>query len=417
MFRYVLIVALLAGVTACVAASPSHPSASDGIDVAAAAIKRQSAHTEIIEKFAELAARGDVDALIELVAPAAVAARGEAALRTLIQDEVVPFFSDYEALGGSGVAGAQFPDGRIGLAYYTYSATKSGGLKPFSIWLLEEDDGSTRIGVFEVGRCVRGRHPICDPTLGGLLLRGIAAGVRGVVLFPAYFPAYVSALYATELGPIRRAANTGDARAQVLMGWMFSSGLRHDQEKAVEWFRKAAEQGDATGQEELARAYERGFGVEKDIKQAEFWYLKAAEQGDLTAQWWLAYAYATDRGVERDDQAALRWMRLAVRSPDRWPKPTTQPQPAEAEETFGGVFARGGHVPKNEARAAYWYRIAAEQGNGRAQLALGMMYSEGRGVSKDQAEAKRWLELAAAQGDAKAREALKTLEPKPKPSP
>jgi len=160
----VLVGAALFGVAACVTAVPS--SSIGGIDVAVAAIKRQSAHSETIEKFALLSARGDVDALFNLVAPAAIAARGETAVRTALLNDVIPFFEDYAELGGRGVAGAKFPDGRTGLAYYTYSATKSGVLKPFSIWLVEEEDGSTRIGVFEVGRCVPGRHPVCEPTTG-----------------------------------------------------------------------------------------------------------------------------------------------------------------------------------------------------------------------------------------------------------
>lgn len=49
--------------------------------------------------------------------------------------------------------------------------------------------------------------------------------------------------------------------------------------KAVEWFRKAAEQGNDVAQYNLAMCYERGEGVVKDLAEAVKWYRKAAEQG------------------------------------------------------------------------------------------------------------------------------------------
>ena len=47
-------------------------------------------------------------------------------------------------------------------------------------------------------------------------------------------------------------------------------------------------------------------------------------------------------------------------------------------------------------------RQAAEQGAAEAQYNLGSMYADGRGVPKDEAEAARWYRLAADQGDASA---------------
>ena len=54
--------------------------------------------------------------------------------------------------------------------------------------------------------------------------------------------------------------------------------------KAVEWFRKAAEQGNDVAQYNLAMCYERGEGVVKDLAEAVKWYRKAAEQGNDVAQ-------------------------------------------------------------------------------------------------------------------------------------
>jgi TPR repeat protein len=55
-------------------------------------------------------------------------------------------------------------------------------------------------------------------------------------------------------------------------------------------------------------------------------------------------------------------------------------------------------VPQDYAEAAKWYRLAASQGDVRAQNSLGLMYSDGEGASQDFREALKWYRLAAEQG-------------------
>ena len=62
--------------------------------------------------------------------------------------------------------------------------------------------------------------------------------------------------------------------------------------KALEWYTKAAEQGDATAQYNLGACYEYGEGVEQDMEKAVELYRKAAEQGDADA---VAAALRLDR--------------------------------------------------------------------------------------------------------------------------
>merc|ERR1711998_732764 len=50
-----------------------------------------------------------------------------------------------------------------------------------------------------------------------------------------------------------------------------------------------------------------------------------------------------------------------------------------------------------------WYRMAADQGHGKAQHNLGVMYYEGKGVPQNTSEALRWLHKAQVQGDEKAK--------------
>ena len=61
-------------------------------------------------------------------------------------------------------------------------------------------------------------------------------------------------------------------------------GVRQDDEEAVRWYRRAAEQGHASGQYNLGFMYENGRGVRRDRVEAARWYQLAAEQGNASAQ-------------------------------------------------------------------------------------------------------------------------------------
>ena len=66
------------------------------------------------------------------------------------------------------------------------------------------------------------------------------------------------------------------------------------------------------------------------------------------------------------------------------------------------MYEHGDGVPQDHAEATRLYRLAAEQGDARAQCNLGLMYEHGDGVPQDHAEAARLYRLAADQGDARA---------------
>jgi TPR repeat protein len=58
--------------------------------------------------------------------------------------------------------------------------------------------------------------------------------------------------------------------------------------------------------------YEKGNGVEPDYAQAFEWYRKAAEQGFAQGQLNLALMYQKGRGAPQDNAAAFFWFNLAA---------------------------------------------------------------------------------------------------------
>ena len=63
------------------------------------------------------------------------------------------------------------------------------------------------------------------------------------------------------------------------------------------------------------------------------------------------------------------------------------------------MYDNGRGVPKSDAEAVKWYRLAAEQGFPPAQNDLGLMYANGTGGPQDDVLAYAWLSLAVEQGN------------------
>jgi TPR repeat protein len=73
--------------------------------------------------------------------------------------------------------------------------------------------------------------------------------------------------------------------------------------------------------------YNDGKGVPRSYAEAVNWFCKAAEQGDASAQNFLGSMYNLGRGVSRDDAEAVNWFRKAAAQGD-----------ASAEESLGTMY-------------------------------------------------------------------------------
>ena len=77
----------------------------------------------------------------------------------------------------------------------------------------------------------------------------------------------------------------------------------------MKWYRKAADQGNASAQFNIGFLYEDGFNVAKDYKEALRWYRKAADQGYADAQCSIGVLYEMEWHYYEE---ALRWYRKAA---------------------------------------------------------------------------------------------------------
>lgn len=120
--------------------------------------------------------------------------------------------------------------------------------------------------------------------------------------------------------------------------------------------------------------------------------------GDAVAANRLGDRYRTGSGVPRDDAVAVRWYRIAA-----------ERGYAPAQNNLAAMYEKGLGVPKDEAKAAEWFRRAAEQGEKHAQHSLGVMLRDGRGVARDPVEAAKWIRKAAEQGHLSAMDDLAAM--------
>lgn len=149
-----------------------------------------------------------------------------------------------------------------------------------------------------------------------------------------------------------------------------TGGLPHNKEKAVDWYKKAANQGHADAQYRLGSFYTTGYGVERSNAEATKWFLKAGNQGHRDSQVLLGDYYYEGR--------------YFVGPEYKYPTPD----------------------PPDYAEAMKWYKKASDQGNGHSSLRIAFLYKHGLGVPKNEAEEIRWYQKAADQGDRFARKIL-----------
>lgn len=114
---------------------------------------------------------------------------------------------------------------------------------------------------------------------------------------------------------IIKSAKEGDVKAQYILGNMYheeGGGVPQDYQKALKWYKKAAEQGHTSAQIKLGDIYYKGQGVSQDYKKGLKWYKKAAQQGNASAQYNLALKYETGEGVTQHYKKALKWYKKAA---------------------------------------------------------------------------------------------------------
>jgi|Transcript_4695 TPR repeat protein len=117
---------------------------------------------------------------------------------------------------------------------------------------------------------------------------------------------------------------------------------------------------------------------------------QGAAAQEASALYCLGHCY--EQGLhecEKDEAKAAMYYHLAAEQGN-----------AVAQWRLGHFYEFGIGVEASDEFAAHWYRLAAEAGHAQAQSSLGLFLEDGRGGSQDDAEALRWHLAAAEQHQA-----------------
>jgi len=125
----------------------------------------------------------------------------------------------------------------------------------------------------------------------------------------------------------------------------------------------------------------------------------AASIKGADARYARAYNFETGKGIKADPAEAAYWYALAAGDGN-----------GQAFTNLGTLVARGyGTLKPDPANAAALWQAAAARGEPIAMYDLGVLYERGIGVAADLDTAKAWYQRAAALNNAEARAALKRL--------
>lgn len=201
----------------------------------------------------------------------------------------------------------------------------------------------------------------------------------------------------------RRAAQKGNASAMFCLGKLYwtGKGVKQDYAEAVRWFRDAAEAGNVEAMVVLGWVYYRGLGegkiVAANLKQSRKYYQLAVDNGDDRAYYWLGVVCYELKDYETAMASFKKAARIRPDSALFIDKSDSEQKSirnsrALAMLRVGCMYREGtGGEGVNYAKAKDWFEQAAKLGDPSAMNNLSMMYAIGDGVQKDPALSEEWF--------------------------
>ena len=224
---------------------------------------------------------------------------------------------------------------------------------------------------------------------------------------------------AVQLG---KAAAAGLPVALYLLGVMSERGLgvTRNEGAAAEFYRRAAEKGNRSGQARWGKALMHGIGVDANPSDGETWLRRAALAGDPEAAVALGDLHATGGNLSPNHAEAASWFRRAAEAGHKgaarslglplfcrsWRPAGSRaghavaPHPAAAGDgparaELGNLLLIGMGEEDDRVRIYKGFEQAAASGDPVAAYNCAVCLSHGVGVARDDREAALWLRKAA----------------------
>ena len=203
---------------------------------------------------------------------------------------------------------------------------------------------------------------------------------------------------------LARAANLENAEALYLVGSISyqDKGSEESMRRALDAFSRSAKQLYPEALCRMAKLYETGELVKKNAWLSKLCYIAAAKRGADEAQYTVGMMYYDGKGVYQSEREALPYLERAADLGN------VNAQYYTAISYYFGHGSMGYGAEANK-KAAYYFGLAADQGDMFSQTWLGDLYLYGKGVEQSYMQAEHYYRLAADQGYGYAAEALGDL--------
>ncbi|KAM7279396.1 hypothetical protein ACFE04_006530 [Oxalis oulophora] len=186
-------------------------------------------------------------------------------------------------------------------------------------------------------------------------------------------------------------AQKGNSPAMYRIGLFYYyglRGLRRDHAKALRWFSKAVEKGDARSMELLGEIYAKGAGVERNYTIALEWLTLASRQQLYSAYNGMGYLYVKGYGVEKKNYTkAKEFFEKAAENDE-----------SGGHYNLGVMYLKGIGVKRDLKLASNLFFAAANAGQPKAFYQLAKMFHNGVGFKKNLPMATALYKLVAERG-------------------
>lgn len=176
--------------------------------------------------------------------------------------------------------------------------------------------------------------------------------------------------------------------------YFYGLGVVPDAEKCYQYYKAAADLGDAGAMSNVGLRLIAGTGVEKNVKEGMKHIVMSADKGDASGQYYagLFYTNGLEGEFEPDDELSYHYLKAAAENGH-----------SDAQFALGVQYYQGTSVVvQNSTKAFKYMKMAADQEHSKALYNLGQFHSEGSGTAVDLQEAFRCFQAAAAaDGDAR----------------
>jgi uncharacterized protein len=173
---------------------------------------------------------------------------------------------------------------------------------------------------------------------------------------------------------IAREADIVLANAFIADMYFYGEGVPTDQQKALEYNLKAANDGVAYSALNTGFAYRDALGTKEDFVEALRWFRRAHELGEKDAALPIGWAYENGQAVKVDYPEAMRWYQLAAKNGN-----------SDGVNNVGSLYQRGLSVARDDVKALVWYRRAQSMGHAKANINVANMTDIGVVTDKNPA--------------------------------